>query len=182
MLGHIGRYILSAALVLLSRDAFRQAIGEFGDSEPGSMLFGALQLVMGVSAAMASFGVFRRARWAAGAVGSWGIAAVALLLSQPLFDPMDPDALQGLGLGAAVVGSAAAVAVWFARRLTNPSATSHTSKRPVQQSQASSAPLPDAGPPADPLLPPVPITYVARAEPSARQNAVLPNPGTSTPE
>lgn len=182
MLSLVGRYILSAALVLVSRDAFRQGFNEFGDTEPGSPLFGALQLIIGVSAAAGALGVFKRARWAAGAIGGWGIATVALLLSQPLFDTMDTEALKGIWIGAGAVGAAAAGTAWFARRLAKQSAASHPSVQPVQQAQASVAPQSDAGRPADPLLPAVPITQASRAEPSTRQVVPLPNPGTAMQE
>jgi hypothetical protein len=45
------------------------------DTEPGSLLFGALQLVIGTSAVVAAIGLVKRARWAAGSVEVWGVAA-----------------------------------------------------------------------------------------------------------
>lgn len=92
MLASVGAYILSIALVLLSSNAFRQALNEFRDTEPGSLLFGVLQVVIGASAAAASFGVFTRAKLAARSIGICGAAAAGLLVSQPLFEPMAPDA------------------------------------------------------------------------------------------
>ena len=90
MLRSVGAYLFAAALLLLSKSAFRQALGEFRDTEPGSLLFGALQLVIGTSAVVAAIGLVKRARWAAWSVAIWGVASAALLAVQPLFEPMDP--------------------------------------------------------------------------------------------
>jgi hypothetical protein len=111
-------YLFAAALLLLSTSAFRQALGEFRDTEPGSLLFGVLQLVIGTSAVVAAIGLVKRARWAAPSVAIWGVATAALLAVQPLYASMDSDAQQSIWLGAAVVGVAAAGVSWFAYRIT----------------------------------------------------------------
>jgi hypothetical protein len=108
--------VAAAAFLLLSTSAFRQALSEFRDTEPGSLLFGALQLVIGTSAVVAAIGLVKRTRWGAGAVAVWGVATVALLAVQPLFEPMGSDAQQSIGLGAAVIGVVAAGVSWFAHR------------------------------------------------------------------
>ncbi|MBL0170371.1 MAG: hypothetical protein IPP90_06485 [Gemmatimonadaceae bacterium] len=117
MFKSVGALILSVAMVLLGGDAFRQALNELRDTEPGSLLFGALQLVIGSSAVAASVGVWKRTRWASWAIGIWGTAAMVLLVSQPWFEPMTSDAQQGIWFGAAVVGGVAAGMAWCARRL-----------------------------------------------------------------
>jgi hypothetical protein len=111
-------YLFAAALLLLSTSAFRQALGEFRDTEPGSLLFGVLQLVIGTSAMVAAIGLIKRARWAAPSVAIWGVATAALLAVQPLYASMDSDAQQSIWLGAAVVGVAAAGVSWFAYRIS----------------------------------------------------------------
>jgi hypothetical protein len=117
MLRSLGAWILSAALVLLGSNAFRQVPGEFSDLEPGSVLFGVLQLVIGTSALVGAIGVFRRASWASHAIGISGLAAVGLLVSLPLFASMPPDARRSIWFGATVVGAVTAGMGWFARRL-----------------------------------------------------------------
>jgi hypothetical protein len=117
VLRSVGAYLFAAALLLLSKSAFSQALGEFGDTEPGSLLFGVLQLVIGTSAVGAAIGLVKRARWAAPSVAIWGLASAALLAVQPLFEPMNPDAQQSIWLGAAAVGVVAAAVSWFAYRL-----------------------------------------------------------------
>ncbi len=118
MLRSVVAYLFAAALLLLSTSAFRQALGEFRDTEPGSLLFGVLQLVIGTSAVVAAIGLVKRARWAAPSVAIWGVATAALLAVQPLYASMDSDAQQSIWLGAAVVGVAAAGVSWFAYRIT----------------------------------------------------------------
>jgi hypothetical protein len=117
-------YLFAAVLLLLSTSAFRQALGEFRDTEPGSLLFGVLQLVIGTSAVVAAIGLVKRARWAAPSVAIWGVATAALLAVQPLYASMDADARQSIWLGAAVIGVAAAGVSWFAYRLTKGDAVS----------------------------------------------------------
>ncbi len=158
-----GAFVLSVALVLLSRDAFRQALHEFRDTEPGSLLFGALQLVIGTSAAVASVGVFKRARWAARSIGICKIAAAGLLVSQPLFEPMTSDAQWAIWFGAAVVGAAATGMGWFARWLARQAAASHISADPAHVRQPSLALLPDAQRPAEPVIQRAPYAHVTVA-------------------
>jgi len=124
VLRSVAAYCFAAALLLLSTSAFRQAVSEFRDTEPGSLLFGALQLVIGTSAVVAAIGLVKRARWAAGAVAVWGVATVALLAVQPLFEPMDSDAQESIWLGAAAIGVVAAGVSWFAHRLVRGDAAS----------------------------------------------------------
>jgi hypothetical protein len=110
-------YIFAAALLLVSQSAFRQALSEFRDTAPGSLLFGALQLVIGTSAVVSAIGLVKRTRWAAPSVAIFGVAAAALLAVQPLFESMNEDAQQSIFWGAAVVGAIAAGVSWFAYRL-----------------------------------------------------------------
>jgi peptidoglycan/LPS O-acetylase OafA/YrhL len=166
VLRSVGAWILSIALVLLSSDAFRQALNEFRDTEPGSLLFGALQLVIGTSAAVASVGVFKRARWAARSIGVGGIAAVGLLVAQPLFEPMTSHAQWSIWFGAAVVGAAAAGAGWYARRLARQAAASRASETPARVVQPSPALLPDA----QPIIAPAPHAHVARGASTHRHD------------
>ncbi len=127
MLRSIGAYLIAAALLLLSTSAFRQALSELRQTEPGSLLFGVLQLVIGTSAVAAAVGLVTRARWAAGSVAVWGLATVALLAAQPLFATMDSHAQRALWLGAALVGVGAAGVSLFARRLARGEAASSAS-------------------------------------------------------
>lgn len=149
MLASVGAYLLSIGLVLLSSNAFRQALNEFRDTEPGSLLFGVLQVVIGASAAAASVGVFTRAKWAARSIEICGVGAAGLLVSQPLFEPMTRDAQRAIWLGAAVVGAAAMGLGWFARRLARSAAASRASEDPPRGMQPSPALLPDAQRPAE---------------------------------
>jgi hypothetical protein len=162
VLRSVGAYILSVLLVLLSSDAFRQALAEFRDTEPGSLLFGALQLVIGTSAAVAAIGVFKRASWAARSIGICGIAAVGLLVAQPVFEAMTTDAQRSIWFGAAVVGAAAAAMGWFARRLARDAAASRTSADAAGVRQPSPVLLPDAHRPADSMIPPATYANVPR--------------------
>lgn len=163
MIGIVGRYLLCVALVLFSKDAFRQALGELRDTEPGSQLFAALQLVIGVSAAVGAVGVFRRARWAVPAIVSWGMATAGLLAAQPLFEPMDAEAEQGIWIGAAAMLVAAVLAAWYAHRLATP----RRSANPSNQRRRSPDGLPDGTVAAEPVLAPAPINAAPRvpAEP-----------------
>lgn len=140
-----GTTILSIVLVLLSGDAFRQAVSELRDTEPASLLFGVLQLVMGISAAAVA-GVFTRSKWTARLIGIWGAAAMALLVSQPLFEPMEDNAKWSIWFGAAVVSVAAAGMAWFARRLATSTGISRAAAAPAPPAQ-----LPDAQPAAEPI-------------------------------
>ncbi len=160
MFRSVGAWILSAALVVLGSDAFRQVPGEFRDTEPGSLLFGVLQLVIGTSAVVAAIGVFRRANWAVRAIGIFGIAAVGLLISQPLFAPMASDARWSIWFGAAVVGAVAAGMGWFARRLARQAATTRASGAAADVPRPSNAQLPLALRPAEPIIPPGSDTHV----------------------
>lgn len=162
MLRSVGAYILSVALVLVSSNAFRQVLHEFRDTEPGSLLFGALHLLIGTSAAVAAVGVFQRARWAARSIGICGLAAAGLLVSQPLFEPMTSDAQWSIWFGAAVVGAAATGMRWFARRLAKHAAASHPSADPSRVQQPSPALLPDALLSAAPIRAPAPHAHVSR--------------------
>lgn len=123
----VAAYLFAVALLLLSPSAFRQALSELRQTEPGSLLFGVLQLVIGTAAVLAAIGLVKRARWAAGAAAVWGVATAALLAVQPLFTPMDADARWSIWLAAAALGVAAAGVSWFARGLARSDAASHAS-------------------------------------------------------
>lgn len=171
MLRRIGAFGLAAVLLLVSGNAFRQVPNEFGGSEPGSLLFGVLQVVIGTSAVAAALGLVRRARWASRAIGVSGIAAMGLLVVQPLYEPMPADAMRSIWLGAAVVGVAAAGMSWCARRLTRPSADAGLAAEPAQRRSSSPVPLTAGGQPADGLFAPVPpadpVPVAAVADPDA---------------
>jgi hypothetical protein len=151
----IGAVVLAAAMALLGSDAFRQALNEFRDTEPGSLLFGLLQLVIGASGLVAAVGLLKRERWASPAIGTWGTAAAVLLVLQPWFTPMESDAQWSIWIGAALVGGAAAGAAWCARRLARPVASSHSIEEPALAANRSPALLPDAQPSAAPFSAPV---------------------------
>jgi hypothetical protein len=136
-------------LLLHSSSAFRQAFNEFRDSEPGSLLFGVLQVVIGTSAVVSAFGLVKRARWAAWSVGLCGAATAALIAVQPLYEPMESDVQRSLWLGAAVIGVAAAAVSWFARRLARRDAASHAVADPAF---VGSGGLPDARVPTEPAI------------------------------
>lgn len=121
----LAAYLFAAALLLMSPSAFRQALSELRQTEPGSLLFGVLQLVIGTAAVVAAIGLVKRARWAAGAAAAWGVATAALLAAQPLFTTMDADARWSIWSAAAALGVAAAGVSWFARRLARRDAASH---------------------------------------------------------
>ncbi len=127
MLRSVGAYVIAAALLLLSSSAFRQALSEFRDTEPGSLLFGVLQLVIGTSAVASAIGLVKRARWAAWPVAIWGAATAALLAVQPLFSSMDTGAKRSIWWAAAAVGVVAAGVSWFARRRATGDAASRAS-------------------------------------------------------
>lgn len=127
MLRWLGAYVLAGAVLLVGGNAFRQVPNEFRATEPGSLLFGVLQVLIGTSMMAAAWGLVRRARWASRAIGLGGGAAVLLLLAQPMFEPMPWDAARSILLGAAVVAVAAAGMSWCARRLASPSAAAPAS-------------------------------------------------------
>jgi hypothetical protein len=151
MLRWIGAYVFAAALLLFSTSAFQQMVSEFRDTEPGSLLFGLLQLVIGSSAVLAALGLAQRARWASRAIGIGGIAGAALLAVQPLYEPMPWDAMQGIWLGAAVVALVAAAASWCARRLARPTTVVRASDALAGHASATPVMLPDAPFPAEAL-------------------------------
>jgi hypothetical protein len=171
VLRSVGAYILSVVLVLLSSDAFRQALAEFRDTEPGSLLFGALQLMIGTSAAVAAIGVFKRTSWAARSIGIGGIAAVVLLVSQPVFEPMTTDAQRSIWFGAAVVGVAATGIGWFARRLARDAAVSRASAAEADVPQPSPVLLPDAQRPAESIIPAATHSHVPRGASTQRHDS-----------
>ena len=117
MLRSIGAYLLAAVLAVVASNAFRQAPGEFRDAEAGSLLFGMLQVLIGTSAVVAAIGAMRRTRWAAWAIGSAGLGAVALLAAQPFFEPMPAEASRAIWIGAGLVSVVAAGLSWCAHRL-----------------------------------------------------------------
>jgi hypothetical protein len=117
VLRSIGAYLLAAVLAVVASNAFRQVPGEFRDAEPGSLLFGMLQVLIGTSAVVAAIGAMRRTRWAAWAIGSAGLGAVALLVAQPFFEPMPEEASRAIWLGAGLVSVVAAGLSWCAHRL-----------------------------------------------------------------
>ncbi|MFN0099884.1 MAG: hypothetical protein ACKVS7_14520 [Gemmatimonadaceae bacterium] len=108
---------LAVVLSALSVSSSRQFPSEFGQSEPGSLLFGLLHLTIAVSAAVSAVGVLMRAHWAPRAIALCGAAATGLLAVQPMFTSMDSDTREVIWLGAGLVGAASAGAWWIARRL-----------------------------------------------------------------
>jgi len=154
VLRSVGAYLFAGALLLLSTSAFRQALSEFGDTEPGSLLFGVLQLVIGTSAVMAAIGLVRRARWASLCIAIWGAASAVLLAVQPLFEPMAPDAQQSIWIGAAAVVVVAAGVSWFAHRLYRNDAASRTAaeRTPTFPPTLPLAPTVEAPRPVEPII------------------------------
>lgn len=130
MLKMIGACVVSTVLLILSKDAFRQAPNEFHDTLPGSQLFGTLQVVIGTSALVAAVSLFMRPKWAAWSLRLWGIATAGLLIAQPLFTPMTSKAKWSIWLGAAVVGAIGAGLAWCAPHLARPApATGSSAER-----------------------------------------------------
>jgi hypothetical protein len=162
VLRSVGAYFFAAALLLLSSSAFRQALSEFRDTEPGSLLFGALQLVIGTSAVAAAIGLVKRARWAAPSVAIWGVATVTLLAVQPLFEPMDAAAQWSIWLGAAAVGVVAVGVGWFARRLDRGAAASSAAAARASVLPPAAVLLAEARRPAEPIIGRAPDAPVAR--------------------
>lgn len=160
MFRSVGAYIFAGALLLLSQSAFRQALSEFRDTEPGSLLFGMLQLVIGTSAVVAAIGLVKRARWAAWFVALWGVATASLLAVQPLFEPMDSDAQWSIGLGAAAIVVAAAGVSWFARGRDRGTVASRAAAEPACVLPPARVELAEARRPPEPII-------VAPAERSA---------------
>lgn len=117
MLRSIAAYCFAALLLVFSTSAFRQALSELRQSEPGSLLFGVLQVVIGTSAVLAALGLAKRARWAAPSIAACGGGVVTLLALQPVFTPMPADAQRSLWLSALGLGAAAAGLAWFAHGL-----------------------------------------------------------------
>jgi hypothetical protein len=183
VLRSFGAYIISITLALVSSNAFRQMLPEFRATEPGSLLFGALQVVIGLSAAVAAVGVFKRASWAARCIGICGITAVGLLVSQPLFEPMTSDAQQATWFGAAVVGAVATGMAWFARRLATHAAASRASVASAQLRHVTPGLPPDARSMPEPIIATAgPHVHVPRAARTERHDDALPGSGTPTPE
>jgi uncharacterized membrane protein len=109
---------MAAVLLLPLSSSARQAVSEFGQSEPGSLLFGVLHLAIAVLAAAGALGLLRRAAWSARAIELAGLSAAALLAVQPLFEPMDSRTQRTIFIGAALVAIAGFAMAWLARRLT----------------------------------------------------------------
>lgn len=151
MLRSVVAYLVAAALLLLGTSALRQALSELRDTEPGSLLFGALQLVIGTSAVVAAIGLVKRARWAAWSIALWGVATTTLLAVQPLFEPMDPDAQRSIWWGAAAVGVAAAGVSWFASRLGRGNVSLPAPAERTPDLPPAPVLLTEAGPSAEPL-------------------------------
>lgn len=124
MLKTVAAWILSAALALVSWNALPQVVSEFRDTEPGSLLFGTLHLLICTTAAASAIGVVRRRRWAAWSIWACGISAAGLLAAQPLYESMADDAQQTIWLGAGLAGIAALGMGWMARRLATTAAAS----------------------------------------------------------
>lgn len=115
MLRRVVAYLVAAVMLASSISAFPQLLNEIRDTAPGSLLFAALQLLIGTSSLATAIGLVTRARWTARVAAVWGIAAVALLALQPLYSTMDADAQRAIWIGAAAVGLLAAGVSWFAR-------------------------------------------------------------------
>lgn len=152
MLRSVAAYVIAAVLLLLSTNAFRQALSEFGDTEPGSLLFAVLQLVIGTSAVAAAIGLVRRKRWAAPSAAIWGVATAALLAVQPLFEPMDTDAEQSIWLASAGVVVVAAGVSWFAHRFRQAGARSRAESEHATVEPPVPVLLDDARQPAEPII------------------------------
>lgn len=120
MLKTVAGYVMSAVLLLPLISSARQALSEFGQSEPGSLLFGVLHLGIAASAAIAALGLLRRAPWAARAIEVGALSAATLLLAQPMFEPMDSRTQRSIIIGAALVATVGFAMAWLARRLTRP--------------------------------------------------------------
>lgn len=131
MLRGIGAYLLAGVALLVSANAFRQVPNEFRSTEPGSLLFGLLQIVIGTATASAAVGLVLRARWASWALGIGGVAAMGLLVTQPLYEPMPWDSARGIWIGAALVGAVAGGMSWCARRLARPAVGVNASVAPT---------------------------------------------------
>jgi len=127
----IGALLIAAVLALVGGSAVPQVFANFGDTGPGSLLFGTLHFVIATSAAVATFGVLLRTRWAARSIAVCGIAATVLLLVQPLYEPMPMDARLGIWFGAAVVGAGAMALSWVARRLARPAPSVQSAAPPM---------------------------------------------------
>ncbi len=151
MLRTVGAYLFAATLLVLSKSAFRQALSELRDTEPGSLLFGVLQLVIGASAVAAAIGLVMRARWAAWSVAIWGVATAALLAAQPLFAPMESNAARSIWLAAAAIGVAAAGVSWFAHQRAKQAAASRVVTDPAQVRPTPAVLLPEAQRTAEPI-------------------------------
>ena len=149
MLRTVGAFIISVVLVLVSSNALPQVLSEFRSTEPGSLLFGAFQVVIGTSAVAGAVGVLKRARWAARSIALCGIASAGLLVSQPLYEPMTSEAERAIWFGAAVVLALAAGMGWCAHLLARPATTAHASADPTLLERPSAALLPDAQPAAE---------------------------------
>ncbi|MCE9603136.1 MAG: hypothetical protein K8S21_13105 [Gemmatimonadetes bacterium] len=147
---------------MLSKSAFRQALSEFHDTEPGSLLFGALQVVIGISAVVAAIGLVRRSRWASPSVAIWGVATAALLAVQPLYEPMDSGARWSIWLGAAAVGVAAAGVSWFARGLQRGDAASRAVTARADVEPPAPGLLVEGRQPVEPIVARAPDAHVHR--------------------
>ena len=165
----IGAIILSAALAVVSRNAFPQVLSEFRDTEPGSLLFGVLHLVIGTSAAVACVGMLMRARWAARSIEICGVAAAGLLVLQPVFEPMPVNAQLAIWFGAAVAFAAAMGMGWVARRLAKPAAASGALPDLASVRPLSTVGLPGAQEAAPPMIAPAPSADEPRVA-SSRTN------------
>ena len=182
MLRSVAAYVFATVFVLLSTSAFRQALSELRDTEPGSLLFGVLQLVIGTSAVAAAVGLVKRARWASWPAAIWGVATAALLGVQPLYSPMDSDAAWSIWSSAAAIGVAGAGVSWFARRRASGDAASRASAGPARDPASAAGLLREGQRPAEPIIERAPDGYVPRGDGIPRREDASRAPGAPMQE
>ncbi|MGZ8379338.1 MAG: hypothetical protein ACXWZS_00950 [Gemmatirosa sp.] len=97
------RTALPLVFALLAVDAWQQVVldGVLAVRDPRVLT--ALKVVAGTAAAAASWGSWRRARWAPLAAGSWALATAALLVAVGPALGLGPEGRPGLWAGAAAV-------------------------------------------------------------------------------
>jgi hypothetical protein len=112
-----GTIALGVVFLLLALNALAQGVlavlGESGD--PAALV--ALQACIGLAGLAASWGSFRRRRWAPLAALAHGIVTAAMLVSLESILGLEREARAGLWTGAAIVLAFDAWAAWYLRRV-----------------------------------------------------------------
>jgi hypothetical protein len=112
----LGRVVLVLVFAFLGGGAWIQAFAILVNRSD-SRAIGVFQILMGIAGTAAAVGSWLMARWAPVAALAYGAVSAIMLLSLSSLLKLDPDAGEGLWVGAGAVFLFGLWAAWYLRRL-----------------------------------------------------------------